>query len=283
MWYYVKNDAKEGPISDAALARLYEDGTVNKDTLVWTQGNREWTPLGSCVFYKALNSKRESASLRGLRLRNAFFRTSLITLIVIFCAKICLSIERLNFLFEYIDGKFGSKALVKVKYLELFYADTLTFLLAFAFAVLAVFFGYSWIVACTGNAVSFSKEFPYSPKTAARSFIIPFVNLISPPKIMYAVLTSSLAALHRKPAAGDIALVGLWYFFNIAAIALIAISCLAVSSTGGTEMLQARMAFSICTYGIIVCALASWILLVYRVSYLQKIFFSDAKNPAGKP
>lgn len=283
MWYYVKNDTKEGPISDAALARLYEDGTVNKDTLVWTQGNREWAPLGSCVFYKALNSKRESASLRGLRLRNAFFRTSLITLIVIFCAKICLSIERLNFLFEYIDGKFGSKALVKVKYLELFYADTLTFLTAFAFAVLAAFFGYSWIVACTGNAVSFSKEFPYSPKAAARSFIIPFVNLISPPKIMYAVLTSSLAALHRKPAATDIALVGLWYFFNIAAIALIAINCLAVSSTGGTEMLQARMAFSICTYGIIVCALAFWILLVYRVSYLQKIFFSDANNPAGKP
>ena len=282
MWYYVKNDAKEGPISDAALARLYEDGTVNKDTLVWTQGNKEWMPLGSCVFYKALNSKRESASLRGLRLRNAFFRTSLITLIAVFCAKICLSIERLNFLFEYIDGKFASKALVKVKYLELFYADSLTFLLALAFAVLAIFFGYSWIVACAGNAVSFNKDFPYSPKIAARSFIIPFINLISPPKIMYAVLASSLAVLRRKPAAADIALVGLWYFFNIAAIALVAINYLAVPSTGGTEILYARMTFSICTYGIIVCALIFWILLVYRVSYLQKIFFSDAKNPADK-
>ncbi|WP_306131771.1 DUF805 domain-containing protein [Roseivivax marinus] len=43
-WYYVKDGAQEGPVTEADLEELARDGIVRGDTLVWRPGLQEWQP-----------------------------------------------------------------------------------------------------------------------------------------------------------------------------------------------------------------------------------------------
>ena len=45
MWYYEQNDNRIGPVDEVTMRQLISDRTISIDTLVWTNGMANWTPL----------------------------------------------------------------------------------------------------------------------------------------------------------------------------------------------------------------------------------------------
>jgi len=45
MWYYEQNGNRVGPVDDATMRGLIANRTITIDTLVWTNGMANWTPL----------------------------------------------------------------------------------------------------------------------------------------------------------------------------------------------------------------------------------------------
>ena len=45
MWYYEQNGNRIGPVDEATMRGLIADRTISIDTLVWTNGMANWTPL----------------------------------------------------------------------------------------------------------------------------------------------------------------------------------------------------------------------------------------------
>ena len=45
MWYYEQNGNRIGPVDEATMRSLIGDRTISIDTLVWTNGMANWTPL----------------------------------------------------------------------------------------------------------------------------------------------------------------------------------------------------------------------------------------------
>ena len=45
LWYYEKDNAQNGPVSEEELLALYERGTIQRHNLVWREGMPDWTPL----------------------------------------------------------------------------------------------------------------------------------------------------------------------------------------------------------------------------------------------
>ena len=45
MWYYEQNGNRIGPVDEATMRQLIADRTIYIDTLVWTNGMANWTPL----------------------------------------------------------------------------------------------------------------------------------------------------------------------------------------------------------------------------------------------
>ena len=45
MWYYEQNGNRMGPVDEATMRSLIANRTISIDTLVWTNGMANWTPL----------------------------------------------------------------------------------------------------------------------------------------------------------------------------------------------------------------------------------------------
>jgi TM2 domain-containing membrane protein YozV len=45
MWYYEQSGNRIGPVDEATMRQLIADRTISIDTLVWTNGMANWTPL----------------------------------------------------------------------------------------------------------------------------------------------------------------------------------------------------------------------------------------------
>jgi TM2 domain-containing membrane protein YozV len=45
MWYYEQNGNRIGPVDEGTMRQLISDRTISIDTLVWTNGMANWTPL----------------------------------------------------------------------------------------------------------------------------------------------------------------------------------------------------------------------------------------------
>ena len=45
MWYYEQNGNRIGPVDEVTMRSLIADRTISIDTLVWTNGMANWTPL----------------------------------------------------------------------------------------------------------------------------------------------------------------------------------------------------------------------------------------------
>jgi TM2 domain-containing membrane protein YozV len=45
MWYYEQNGNRIGPVDEVTMRSLITDRTISIDTLVWTNGMANWTPL----------------------------------------------------------------------------------------------------------------------------------------------------------------------------------------------------------------------------------------------
>ena len=45
MWYYEQSGNRIGPVDEATMLSLIANRTISIDTLVWTNGMANWTPL----------------------------------------------------------------------------------------------------------------------------------------------------------------------------------------------------------------------------------------------
>ncbi len=45
MWYYEQNGNRIGPVDEATMRQLIANRVISIDTLVWTNGMANWTPL----------------------------------------------------------------------------------------------------------------------------------------------------------------------------------------------------------------------------------------------
>ncbi len=45
MWYYEQNGNRIGPVDEATMRKLIANRVISIDTLVWTNGMANWTPL----------------------------------------------------------------------------------------------------------------------------------------------------------------------------------------------------------------------------------------------
>jgi len=48
-WFYVENQSRVGPVSEAEFTRLVGVGTIRRETLVWRAGMKEWQPYGALL------------------------------------------------------------------------------------------------------------------------------------------------------------------------------------------------------------------------------------------
>lgn len=50
MWYYIHENNQKGPVAQAELARLLQEGFIQNDTYVWTEGMADWKPISAMDF-----------------------------------------------------------------------------------------------------------------------------------------------------------------------------------------------------------------------------------------
>lgn len=48
MWYYVRNNQRIGPVDEAAIISLIQNGTIERKTLVWKEGMADWIRADAC-------------------------------------------------------------------------------------------------------------------------------------------------------------------------------------------------------------------------------------------
>lgn len=49
MWYYLRENQQQGPVSDADLNQLVQQGVVTEATMVWREGMDQWQSLGQAT------------------------------------------------------------------------------------------------------------------------------------------------------------------------------------------------------------------------------------------
>jgi len=65
-WFYATKDkAQAGPVDEAALQRMLEEGAITKETLVWRDGMTDWAPLSTRPELSVQGNRPLAASLPG--------------------------------------------------------------------------------------------------------------------------------------------------------------------------------------------------------------------------
>lgn len=54
MWYYYTNNQQFGPVSEEEIARLIQNGTIVRDTFLWTEGLTDWAQASQTKFSNLL-------------------------------------------------------------------------------------------------------------------------------------------------------------------------------------------------------------------------------------
>ena len=64
MWYYYTNDQQFGPVNEEEIIRLIQNGTIGRDTFLWTEGFNDWMPAGQTKFSNLLANAPATAMAR---------------------------------------------------------------------------------------------------------------------------------------------------------------------------------------------------------------------------
>ena len=57
-WYYVKGGERQGPLSAEGIGMLVQSGDLSTDSLLWTEGFNEWTPLSEIPAFSVESGER---------------------------------------------------------------------------------------------------------------------------------------------------------------------------------------------------------------------------------
>lgn len=55
-WWYSEKSKKIGPIQADELSKLFQNGKITQNTIVWQEGMPEWKPLGDVETLGSLKS-----------------------------------------------------------------------------------------------------------------------------------------------------------------------------------------------------------------------------------
>jgi len=53
-WHYAIASGRKGPVNSESLEKLFADGRIDHETLVWKTGMSDWIPLAQCGDFSAL-------------------------------------------------------------------------------------------------------------------------------------------------------------------------------------------------------------------------------------
>lgn len=56
-WHYATESGRKGPVDIDMLKKMFVDGQIDRDTLVWKSGMTDWAPLGKCNELVALDDQ----------------------------------------------------------------------------------------------------------------------------------------------------------------------------------------------------------------------------------
>ena len=49
-WYYANNNENLGPVSEEEMQELIQSGVIQPNTLVWTEGMKDWISMEESIF-----------------------------------------------------------------------------------------------------------------------------------------------------------------------------------------------------------------------------------------
>ena len=62
LWYYEKDNAQNGPVSEEDLLALFENGEIRSENLVWREGMADWAPFSER--FPSINSSPNGAQVK---------------------------------------------------------------------------------------------------------------------------------------------------------------------------------------------------------------------------
>ena len=280
MWYYVKNQKKIGPISDSALSKLFFDGDIDASTSVWSDNLKKshWVKFSSTHFYAKITSTKEDPILLELIRWLRFLRAGLISFISLILLKFFYTWQSYGH-FLYIlqtppdDLTMSDKLATSENYLTLMLISNMQI----AMAVVILYFLYKWMynaVCCTRTLNSFLR---YTPNWAAWSTVIPFVNLFIPCKILWKMLKALSLAGKAPMRAFDMTAIILTEIFWILLNVIFLIRNYGYARTGTLDQVSGLHIFSTYNSCISLITVILLIIVVSRISHLQKLAFGHTK------
>lgn len=68
-WHYVADGKSVDPVTADDIHERFRDGTIDRDTLVWTDGMPDWQPIHEIEVFKSLTKRAFHRPFRARRLQ----------------------------------------------------------------------------------------------------------------------------------------------------------------------------------------------------------------------
>ena len=226
MWYYSKDGKeKKGPISDAAVAVFYKRHEIDRNTQMWSPSQKKWMPLSETPIYRKIRKGRTSRHLLELQQNTRLLRSLLTSLFLCLLATIYF---RYNNIVEFINfinsGGIVDKVDMAIKATENALTHKLISSVLLVMFVVSAFLLFKWVKSIVVNAKLFAKRFSFAPNFAAISFIVPFLNIFIPHKILSESFRATLQSLKKRVRVRYILLLLTWQVFWTASFLMLLIS-----------------------------------------------------------
>ena len=270
MWYYSRDGKeKQGPISDAAVAVYYKRRQIDRTTQMWSPKQKKWLPLEQTSIYKKIRKGRTSQHFVDLQNNTRFLRAFLTSLLICICATIYY---RYNNILEYINfidnGSVMDKVDMMIKSTENALTEKLISTVLLILFIFSTYFLYKWVKSSVLNAKLFVKRFSFTPNFSALSFVIPFLNIFIPHKILSETFRSTLKSLKKRVRVRYILLLLTWQIYWSMSFFMLVIAQFILPTTGQTDLFMPlfviRILFNI-TYAITIILTLMVITILYNL------------------
>ena len=273
MWYYIKDKKKIGPISDALFNLYLEKNTIQKDTLTWKSGTKDWVPAEKSPLFHNYAKEEVLTWISGLKSATRKLRASFIVLFLLIGANSYLALQKIIHITTFMDEDHLNNVEIEISHRSLNSDDLILSIISLLFLIYVLKSLYDWTLTICKNATHNDRQFKINRTFSAMSWFIPFLNLIIPCKVVGSVLFTSRKSLLQKVKARDIALVFCWWFFVILSFIMIMIYYIVLKSFDTGNLAISVLNFEICTNCIIQTTILLWILIISVIYNLQYRFF----------
>ena len=275
MWYYVKDNKRKGPVSKSALSVLYQNGEIDKDTLVWRSGQKTWEPLANTSVRSILLKSSVRDNMYHMQRPTVYFRVCIFAVMALLGIKIYLSADYINLLLSIISDTPPTDIQAEIAYSELNSLNRILKLIAILSVLPLLRIGYKWIRTASVNALAVDKSFMYASPISAYGFLLPIINLVLPLKVMVAIVESTLKAHGKRIGSFDLCIISVWYAISLMALLAFLIYILLSATRDSEDGLFAFELFSVCTCALGIFAGLMWIILISRIEMLQNSVDKD--------